>query len=33
MMQFLPFADAQALNVYDVFERGTYEILDDRQRR
>ena len=33
LMQFLPFADAKALNVYDVFERGTYEILDDLQRR
>jgi CubicO group peptidase (beta-lactamase class C family) len=33
MMQFLPFADAKALNVYDVFERGTYEILHDLQRR
>ena len=27
MMQFLPFADAKALSVYDTFERGTYEIL------
>jgi CubicO group peptidase (beta-lactamase class C family) len=29
MMQFLPFADAKALAVYDAFERGAYEILED----
>jgi CubicO group peptidase (beta-lactamase class C family) len=26
MMQFLPFADAQALAVYDAFERGAYRL-------
>jgi CubicO group peptidase (beta-lactamase class C family) len=26
LMQLLPFADAKALDVYDAFERGTYEI-------
>lgn len=26
MMQFLPFADAKALQVYDTFERGTYQL-------
>lgn len=26
LMQLLPFADAKALNVYDAFERGIYEI-------
>jgi methyl acetate hydrolase len=31
MMQFLPFADATALAVYDAFERGTYEILSTRR--
>ena len=25
-MQFLPFADAKALGVYDAFERGVYEL-------
>ena len=30
MMQFLPFADAKALSVYDTFERGTYEILNGK---
>jgi methyl acetate hydrolase len=29
LMQFLPFADSKALAVYDAFERGTYEILED----
>jgi CubicO group peptidase (beta-lactamase class C family) len=28
LMQLLPFADAKALNVYDTFERGVYEIAD-----
>lgn len=32
MMQFLPFADSKALAVYDTFERGTYEILNDVRR-
>ena len=32
LMQFLPFADPKALDVYDVFERGTYEILEDARR-
>jgi CubicO group peptidase (beta-lactamase class C family) len=27
MMQFLPFADAKALAVYDAFERGTYALV------
>jgi methyl acetate hydrolase len=27
MMQYLPFADAKALAVYDAFERGTYQLL------
>jgi methyl acetate hydrolase len=27
MMQFLPFADAKALGVYDTFERGVYQLL------
>lgn len=27
MMQYLPFADAKALAVYDVFERGAYQLL------
>lgn len=27
MMQFLPFADAKALAVHDVFERGTYQLV------
>jgi len=27
MMQFLPFADAKALAVYDAFERGTYQLV------
>jgi methyl acetate hydrolase len=26
MMQFLPFADAKALAVYDTFERGVYHL-------
>ena len=25
--QFLPFADAKALAVHDVFERGTYQLV------
>jgi CubicO group peptidase (beta-lactamase class C family) len=28
MMQYLPFADAKALAVYDVFERGAYRIVN-----
>ncbi|MEA2881464.1 MAG: methyl acetate hydrolase [Bradyrhizobium sp.] len=28
MMQFLPFADAKALAVYDTFEHGTYQLVD-----
>ena len=28
MMQFLPFADAQALAVYDAFERGAYRLVE-----
>jgi CubicO group peptidase (beta-lactamase class C family) len=28
MMQYLPFADAKALAVYDVFERGTYQLVN-----
>jgi CubicO group peptidase (beta-lactamase class C family) len=27
MMQYLPFADAKALAVYDAFERGTYQLV------
>jgi len=27
MMQYLPFADAKALATYDVFERGTYQLV------
>ena len=27
MMQFLPFADAKALAVYDTFERGVYQLI------
>jgi CubicO group peptidase (beta-lactamase class C family) len=27
MMQYLPFADAKALQVYDAFERGIYELV------
>jgi CubicO group peptidase (beta-lactamase class C family) len=27
MMQFLPFADAKALAIYEAFERGTYELV------
>lgn len=27
MMQFLPFADAKALAVYDIFERGVYQLI------
>ncbi|MDO8396232.1 MAG: serine hydrolase domain-containing protein [Bradyrhizobium sp.] len=27
MMQFLPFADARALAVYDIFEHGTYQLV------
>ena len=26
MMQFLPFADPKALSVYDLFERGVYQL-------
>jgi len=32
LMQFLPFADSKALSVYDAFERGTYQILEDLHR-
>jgi CubicO group peptidase (beta-lactamase class C family) len=28
MMQFLPFADRKALELYDVFERGVYQLAD-----
>lgn len=28
MMQYLPFADAKALAVYDAFERGTYRLVN-----
>jgi methyl acetate hydrolase len=28
MMQYLPFADAKALAVYDTFERGAYRLVD-----
>ena len=28
MMQYLPFADAKALAVYDTFERGAYQLAD-----
>ncbi len=28
MMQYLPFADAKALAVYDTFERGAYQFVD-----
>jgi methyl acetate hydrolase len=28
LMQFLPFADPQALAVYDAFERGVYGLAD-----
>src|SRR6266404_7455533 len=27
MMQYLPFADAKALAVYDTFERGAYQLV------
>ena len=30
MMQFLPFADAKALAVYDIFERGAYQLVESR---
>ena len=30
MMQYLPFADARALAVYDTFERGAYRLADAR---
>ena len=30
MMQYLPFADAKALAVYDAFERGTYRLIAER---
>ena len=34
MMQFLPFADAKALAVHDLFERGAYQLVDaERQER
>jgi CubicO group peptidase (beta-lactamase class C family) len=28
LMQFLPFADTKALAIYDVFERGVYQLAD-----
>jgi methyl acetate hydrolase len=28
MMQYLPFADAKALAIYDAFERGTYQLVN-----
>ena len=28
MMQYLPFADAKALAVYDAFERGAYRLVN-----
>jgi methyl acetate hydrolase len=31
MMQYLPFADAKALAVYDTFERGTYQLVSASQ--
>jgi len=31
MMQYLPFADAKALAVYDTFERGTYQLVNARR--
>jgi CubicO group peptidase (beta-lactamase class C family) len=30
MMQYLPFADAKALAVYDTFERGTYQLVSEK---
>jgi hypothetical protein len=27
LMQYLPFADAKALAVYDAFERGAYRLM------
>jgi methyl acetate hydrolase len=27
LMQYLPFADAKALAVYDAFERGAYQLM------
>jgi hypothetical protein len=27
LMQYLPFADAKALAVYDEFERGAYQLV------
>jgi hypothetical protein len=30
MMQYLPFADAKALGVYDAFERAVYAALDSQ---
>ena len=30
MMQYLPFADAKALAVYDAFERGAYQLVNGR---
>ncbi|MFO1087063.1 MAG: serine hydrolase domain-containing protein [Reyranellaceae bacterium] len=31
MMQYLPFADAKALAVYDTFERGTYQLVNAKR--
>jgi len=28
LMQYLPFADAKALAVYDAFERGAYQLAN-----
>ena len=31
LMQYLPFADAKALAVYDAFERGAYQLVNANQ--
>ena len=31
MMQYLPFADAKALAVYDAFERAAYQLVSAMQ--
>ena len=33
LMQYLPFADAKALAVYDAFERGAYQLLNAMEQR
>ena len=33
LMQYLPFADAKALAVYDAFERGAYQLVNPRAAR